>query len=67
MEGHSIKSRLKGVVIMYRCNNKDTAEHLAKINKLLYGFSVLDHKSWYVGTKEQLVKIGVYETNTPSK
>lgn len=48
---------------MYKCRTSEVAKSIAKENNLCYGLSVFGdnsgHPSWYVGTLEQLEKIGV--------
>lgn len=43
---------------MYKANNADMAKELAKEHNLNYGMSIFDGK-WYVGSPEELKKIGV--------
>jgi len=49
--------REKSINEMKKVNNEKLAKQLAKEDKLFYGMSVFDGK-FYIGTEEQLKKIG---------
>jgi len=48
---------------MFRAKIEKVAADLAKEHGLSYGWSVFG--DWFVGTEEQLAKIGVTEVKTP--
>lgn len=52
---------------MFITNTEETAKKIAIEKKKSYGWSVFGQGKWYVGTEEELKKIGVLDPITPTE